>query len=509
MAQNFGIGGLVWGNARLHAARPALIENGIAITHAELDRRTNRLARVLLAQGVGKGDRVALLLNDGAQFIELLLAAGRIGALAALLNWRLSPSEIAWTIDHAAPRLVLRADGFAGLLADAEGFADVVVADDPAAVDRYERWASEGSDSRVGAGIGGNDPLFIMFTSGTTGRPKGCVHTHRSTLAHAISFALRRGFTHDDRNLSVNPLFHVTGLGHVLATLAAGGANVFVPRDSGPDAPVELALRHGCTVATLGRPLLDAWARADADARDQLRFRAVTTGAGITDPVSFAFARDQWGAMVGGGWGQTESWSFCTMIDYPEMCAHPRSIGWPIPPVELAVLDAAGHPLDDPDAQGELGIRGTNVMAGYWNSPEDTAEALGTGWLRTGDMVTVDRLGLLTLQGRLKELIKTGGENVYPAEVESVLRGLLGVADCAVAGVSDRKWGETVKAFIVLAPGAVLDAATMTSACRQRIAGYKRPRYLEFVTEIPRDPVGKILRFQLSGRPVTHDQAVD
>ena len=509
MAWNFGLEGLIRSNGRLHAARPALIENGITITHAELDRRTARLARALLAQGVNRGDRVALLLGDGAQFMELVLAAARIGAIAVLLNWRLAPGEIAWAIAHAAPRLVLRAERFAGLLAGADGFADMVVADDPIAVNRYERWASEGSDMPIPAVVGGDDPLFMMFTSGTTGKPKGCVHTHGSTLAHAMSFALRRGFTHADCNLSINPLFHVAGLGHALATLAVGGANVFVPRGSAPGAPVDLAVRHGCTTTTLGKPLLEAWALADADTRSRLHFRTVTTGAGISDPATFAFVRDLWGATLSGGWGQTESWSFCTMIDYPDMCEHPKSMGWPIPPIEVTVLDSDGHPIDEPEAQGELGIRGANVMLGYWNSPEATEAALGTGWLRTGDMVSVDRLGLLTLRGRLKELIKSGGENVYPAEVEAVLRDLPGVADCAVAGVSDSKWGEAVKAFIVLEPGAKLDPAAMTNACRQHIAGYKRPRYLEIVAAIPRDPAGKIRRYQLSDRPVTPDQIVD
>lgn len=508
-SQNYLLGGLVWANGCLYAERPALIENDTVITHAELDRRTNRLARALLQHGVTKGDRVAVLLNDGTQFIELLLAAGKIGAIAVLLNWRLSPSEIAWIINHSAPRLILRADRFAGLLTESEGFDDVVIADDPAAIERYESWATEGSDSTVSAAIGGDDPLFMMFTSGTTGRPKGCIHTHCSTLAHAMSFALRRGFSHRDLNLSTSPLFHVAGLGHALATLAVGGGNVFVPRDSEPCIPVCLALRHGCTVTTLSKPLLDAWTRVDEDSRARLRFRAVTAGAGMRDPDELAFVRDQWGALLGGGWGQTESWSFCTMIDYPEMRDHPSSIGWPIPPIQIAVLDADGHPLSDRDAEGEMGISGANVMAGYWNNPEATKAALGTGWLRTGDIVTMDKSGLLTMRGRLKELIKSGGENVYPSEVEAVLRELPGVADCAVAGVADGKWGEAVKAFIVLAPGATFDAAVMTAVCRQRIAGYKRPRYLEIIADIPRDPVGKIRRYQLSARPVTSAQVVE
>ena len=499
---------MVRGHACLRADAAASTEGGRTLSHGELERRTNRLARVLLSQGVTKGDRVAVLLNDSAQFLELLIASGKIGAIAVLLNWRLSPDEIAWILDQTRPKLVLRADRFGSLLATAEVTADYVIAGDSVAAKRYERWTGEGPDDALDLSIGQDDPLFMMFTSGTTGRPKGCIHTHGSTLAHAMSFALRRGFTAADRNLATNPLFHVAGLGHALATLAVGGANIFVPRDTGPTAPAELAVRHGATVTTLSQPLLEARRLVDAEFRRQLRFRTVTTGAGMGDPAAYAFARDEWGALVCGGWGQTEAWGFATMIDYPDMLVHPQSIGWPIPPIEAALLDEQGHPFADPDAEGELGIRGANVMLGYWNNPEATDAALGTGWLRTGDMAVGSPNGLLAMRGRLKELIKSGGENVYPVEVETVLKDLPGVADCAVAGVSDRKWGEAVKAFVVLEPGATLTAEAMTALCRERIAGYKRPRYLEFVEAIPRDHVGKIRRFELSARPVDSDQAV-
>jgi len=502
------LGALARGNARLFRSSAALIEGGRTLSHGELELRTNRLARTLMAQGVGKGDRVALLLNDGIQFMELLIAAGKVGAIAVLLNWRLSPHEIAWILDHAAPKLILRADHFAPLLASPLLATDVIIADEAAAEARYERWAGEGPDSALELGIGLNDPLFMMFTSGTTGRPKGCIHTHGSTLAHLMTFALRRGITAADCNLSTNPLFHVAGLGQALSTLAAGGSNVFIARDAGPLAPIELALQHGCTITTLSHPLLEARRQIDVETRRSLRFRTVTTGAGMSDPAAYAFVRDEWGALVCGGWGQTEAWGFATMIDYPDMLEHPASIGWAIPPIEAAVLDERGLPLPDLEAEGELGIRGANVMLGYWNDREATEAALATGWLRTGDMAVGSPEGLFTMRGRIKELIKSGGENVYPVEVEVVLRELPGVADCAVAGVRDAKWGEAVKAFVVLEPGATLTAEAMTARCREPIASYKRPRYLEIVEAIPRDHIGKVRRFELSARPVERDQAV-
>ena len=506
-ARQSGIGTLVRGNARIYAMRPALIEDDTELTWADLERRTNRLARTLRSQGIGKGDRVALLLNDGIQFIELLIATGKAGAIAVLLNWRLAPEEIAWILADSAPTAIYRADRFAGLLAGAPDIADHVVADDPLAAATYQRWACEGTDAPLADEGCGDDPLFMMFTSGTTGRPKGCLHSHNSTLASAQGFAGRRGFGRDDRNLSTNPLFHVAGLGHVFSAMVVGGANVFVSRDAPDIAPFEIAVRHGCTIATLSLPLMKACRLAGDDAGRLLRFRSLTGGAGMGDPRSFAFVAEQWGAQFVGGWGQTEAWGFATQIDWPDMLEHPRAIGWPIPVIEACVLDDKGHPHGDSDAEGELGIRGPNVMLGYWNNPEATEAALGTGWLRTGDIVVGDGPGLFTMKGRVKELIKSGGENVYPVEVETVIRELPGVADAAVAGVSDRKWGEVVKAFIVLEEGACVTAEDITLACRARIAGYKRPRYIEFIDAIPKDHAGKIRRMHLSARPVTEDQA--
>jgi acyl-CoA synthetase (AMP-forming)/AMP-acid ligase II len=507
-ARQYCLGTVVRAHAHANAGRAALIEGDKTISFAGLEQRTNRLAQSLLKHGVRKGDRIALLLNDGTQFIEMIIAAGKVGAIAMLLNWRLSPSEIGWILGAGSPVSVYRADRFGGLLADASGFKDFVIADDRSAEATYDQWVSEGPDGQINAEIAGDDPLFMMFTSGTTGRPKGCVHSHASTIISAAAFAGRRGFVREDVNLSTSPLFHVAGLGHAFATLVVGGSNVFLPRDSAVSAPVEIAIRHGCTVALLGAPLMSAYKVVDDTAIAGLKFRSITGGAGMGDPRKFAFIAEKWNALLVGGWGQTENWSFGTQIDYPDMLEHPTSIGWPMHHIAACVLDDAGYPIEDPDAEGELGVRGPNVMLGYWNNPEATAAALGTGWLRTGDLVFRDKHGLFHLRGRSKELIKTGGENVYPAEVENVIMALPGVADAAVAGVKHPKWGEAVKAFVVLQPGATLTAEAITLACRNQIAGYKRPRFLEFVDSIPRDHLSKIQRRQLSARGGTPEQAI-
>ncbi len=509
LARSVTLGDTIRANGFLHAEREALIDGKQRITHRELERRTNRLARKLLEHGARKGDRVAVLLPDGVQFVEMLIAAGKAGVIFVMLNWRLSPSEIEWIVGDAGPRAIYFAERFAHLVPDRSDLEKYAVADEALAESRYEQWANGGRDDPLAPELRGTDPLFMMFTSGTTGRPKGCLQSHEGAVIQALAYAARRGHTSTDVNLSINPLFHVGGLGQMLSVLLVGGANVFIERDLPDTAPIDIAVRERCTLSTLSRPLLRAYGIMGPDVAPKLHFRSLTYGAGMVDPASIAFVQDEWKALVVGGWGQTESWGFATFIDYPEMVKHPKAVGWPLQHVALTILDDNGHPSPDPDAVGELGVRGPGVMVGYWNNPAATEAALGTGWLRSGDVMKRDALGLFTMEGRAKELIKSAGENVYPAEVESVLQSLPGVVDAAIAGVEDAKWGEAVKAFIVLKPGATLTAAEMTAACRARIAGYKRPRYLEFVDEIPRDYIGKIRRYQLSARPVRPDQAVD
>ncbi|MBV8779319.1 MAG: long-chain fatty acid--CoA ligase [Alphaproteobacteria bacterium] len=209
-----------------------------------------------------------------------------------------------------------------------------------------------------------------------------------------------------------------------------------------------------------------------------------------------------------GGYGQTESLGFVLTLGGREMLDAPTALGWPLAHVEAGVLDPAGEPVAGA-ATGELGLRGPAVMLGYWQDETASAEAIGTGWLRTGDIVRRDEAGLFHFEGRSKELVKTGGENVYPREVEQVLLAHPAIADAAIVGVPDAKWGEAVKACIVLRPGAALEAREAVAWCRASIAGYKRPRYVEFVEAIPRDHLGKVSRPLLRARPTTPDQAVD
>ena len=504
-ARDFTFAALVATSAALNARRTALVDGDLRLSYDALLSRSATIAARLCALGVQPGDRIALLLPDGAAFIELVLAAARIGAIAVTLNWRLAPAEIAHILSDCAPRLIAVHPRYAGLVpADAPGQHLTVESRDVLAALPTAESASSGDPT-------GATPLYMMYTSGTTGFPKGCVHGQTGTAAAALALIARRGLTRDDRLLSTMPLFHVAGLGHALAMLAVGGTIIFAPRDADAAALCALAATERCSWASLNDGQTAAMRREiQARGGPMLHLRHNTRGAGFGNPAKIAWLRDEWACTVVGGYGQTEVGGYATFIDYADMLEHPTAIGWPVHHIRMTLLDADGQPLpDDWAGEGEIGIRSPSVMLGYWNKPEATAAALGTGWLRTGDLARRDALGLFHLTGRIKELIKSGGENVYPVEVEQVLAAHPAVLDAAIAGVPDRQWGEAVKAFIVPRAGKSVSSADLVRWCRERIAGYKIPRYVEFIDAIPRDHLGKTRRRELSDRPVTDGQRVE
>ena len=487
------------------ARREATVDGRQRLTYAELDARVEALARWLLTRGISPGDRVALLLTDGAPFLTVLLACGRIGAIAVLLNWRLAPGEIAWIAGNAEPAMTFANPRFAPLLAEAEA-GEVIEVDeyhDPQGA--FEELVTVTRDRPTWPDLAPDRPFYMMYTSGTTGRPKGCLQAGSAVASSAMGFCVRRGFSHCERLLSVNPLFHVVGMQQVAAMLACGGTSVFAGRDDDSAAILDLLHRESCTTTSAFPQISFPWQGMEPIRDGVMPLTNYTGGSGMGRPGIYEFIETEWDARVVGGYGQTEVCGFATFIDYPDMVDHPRSIGWPMPHVEMTILDPDGNQLP-PGEEGEICLRGPAVMLGYWRNPEATEAALGDGWLRTGDLGTMDKHGLGYLLGRAKELIKTGGENVYPAEVDAVFAEMPEVADAGCCAVPDSQWGEAVKAFVVLKPGMALTREEITSRFKGKIAGYKRPRYIEFVDRLPRDPIGKLLRRELSARPVSPDQ---
>ncbi|WP_086617272.1 class I adenylate-forming enzyme family protein [Erythrobacter tepidarius] len=509
--RDFSLDTLLANCAQRHGHRLATVDGTQRLTWAELDARVTNLARWLLARGLAPGDRIALLLTDGAPFLTTLLAAGRIGAIAVLLNWRLAPGELAWICANAGPAMTFANPRFADLIAGAEAGEVLLVDEGHAADGLFEAavttaHAPLANPYDLGLGLAPDRPLYMMYTSGTTGRPKGCLQAASAVAASALGFAQHRRFTASEVLLSVNPLFHVVGMQQVAAMLACGGTSVFAGRDDDSAAILDLLHREGCTTTSAFPTICFPWQAMNPVRNGVMPLTNYTGGAGTGRPQIYEFIEKEWDARVIGGYGQTEICGFATFIDYPDMLEAPRSIGWTLPHVTMTVLDPEGNHLP-PGEEGELCLRGPSVMLGYWNNPEASEAALGAGWLRTGDLGTMDARGRGYLLGRAKELIKTGGENVYPAEVDAVFAAMPEVADAGCCGVPDKQWGEAVKAFVVLKPGMSLTREEITRRFKGQIAGYKRPRYIEFVDSLPRDPIGKLLRRELSARPVTPDQA--
>jgi acyl-CoA synthetase (AMP-forming)/AMP-acid ligase II len=484
----------------------AAIKHGSrSLTFAELHERSSRLAQALLAAGVGPGARVAHLDRTAPEVVELLFAAAKIGAVAVPLNWRLAPPELATILDDSGAPLLLAGPDHEAVAAELAGAVthDLRVV---SIASEYERWlASHAPDDPGGRGASG-DTVLQMYTSGTTGVPKGVLTTHRN-LAAAVDSSPLWGFDGDTVSLTPLPMFHIGGIGWTFLGIWNGAPTILVS-DFDAAAVLDLLERERVTNAVFVPTILQMLCAVPGAAeRDYSALRSIAYGASpITTPVLKAALRT-FRCPLFGVYGLTETTGGVVQLDPDDHDPDGprehllRSAGRPLPWVELRIVDpSTGRDLG-PHEVGEVWMRAPNVMAGYFNRPEETAAALTSdGWLRTGDGGYVDEDGHLFLTDRIKDMIVSGGENVYPVEVEEALAHHPAVADVAVVGVPDERWGETVKALVVTAPGATVEAQDLIAFARGRLAGYKLPRSVEFVGELPRTPSGKVLKRALRDR---------
>jgi acyl-CoA synthetase (AMP-forming)/AMP-acid ligase II len=493
---------------RRHASeRPqavALRHGARELSYAELDERSNRLAQALLAQGVGAGTRVAYLDRSSPEVVDLLFAASKVGAVLVPLNWRLAVPELAAVLADSEAPVLIAGPAFREAAEHVRPPALIVVGEE------YERWI-EAHEPRDPGGRGeAADVIVQMYTSGTTGVPKGVLTTH-GNLAVTAQTSLRWAF--DDRSVSLTPLpmFHIGGIGWAYCGLWHGATTVLVS-DFDAAKVLDVIEHQRVTNAVLVPTMLQLLtAVPGAGERDYSALRSIAYGAApITTPVLKASLRT-FGCALFGLYGLTETTGGVIALE-PE--DHDpggprehllRSAGRPYPWVELKIVDPVSAEALPPRSAGEVWLRGPNVTPGYFNRPAETAAALAPdGWLRTGDGGYVDEEGYLFLTDRIKDMIVSGGENVYPVEVEEALAQHPDVADVAVIGVPDGRWGEAVKALIVPRPGAQPTPEALVAFARERLAGYKLPRSVEFVDDFPRTPSGKVLKRELRRR---HDGA--
>jgi o-succinylbenzoate---CoA ligase len=460
----------------------ALIADGLSLSYPALEARVDGMQAWLEDFGVGEGARVGLLAPNSVDAVAAVHAIWRLGATVVALNTRLTAHELEPQIARAGCRLVLTTDD---RRPTTESSTWRVVALDDAA-----RLTTNGRRSSVVGRRPNSDLAALMFTSGTSGAPKAVMLTHGNLRASAGASAERLGVRPDDRWLCVLPLFHIGGLA-IVHRSALYGTCVDLWRKFDAERILDALNREPITlislVPTMLKRLLDLGWRASPS------LRLVLLGGAAASPELMAAAAAA-GVRVATTYGLTEACSQVATALPDQALRKPASVGKPLPGISVRVVDVAGADCAI-DAPGEVIVRGPTVMAGYLDDPESTARALRDGWLRTGDIGYLDRDGDLFILQRRSDLIVSGGENVYPAEVEAALRAHPGVADCAVVGVPSAEWGQTVAA-VVVARGE-LTADVLGAHCRAQLAGYKCPRQYRFVDALPLNAAGKVDRAAL------------
>ncbi len=493
-------------HARRRGEAAAVRDASRALDYAALEARVARAAGVLRAAGVARGARVALLLGNRSGTLEAVFAAARLGAIAVPLNTRLAPPEVAELLDDCRPALLLAEASLDALASKACAAARRATPTRLAvggAPDAWEAALATAAPVPEIAAVAPEDPMILMYTSGTTGSPKGALLPHRKTLYNCRNAGLFFGLTPGDRVLTVVPLFHSFGLSILaIPTLWAGGTVVLQPHFEPAEvwravATERITFLGG--VPTMFAALLEAFDREPPDV-GSLRF-LFTAGAAIPVDLIHAFAAR--GISLKQGFGQTETSILCC-LDAADAVRKAGSVGRPVRHAELRIVrsDGLAGPVAGwqdcvPGEPGEIVVRGPITMTGYWERPEATAEALRDGWLVTGDLGSFDREGFVTLVGRSKDLFISGGENVYPRQVEAVYEQHPAVREIAVVGVPDPQWGEVGRAFVVLEAGCPCDAEALTRFGREHLAAFKVPRSFVPVAALPRTASGKVQKHRL------------
>ena len=505
--ETFGAALAKW--ARETPAQAATTFEGATRDYATLDARASQVARALTQAGLRKGDRIAYLGKNSDAVVELTCGAARAGVVLVPIIWRLTAEEIAYVLGDSGAKMLFVGDALedsAEAAMAASGVSIPVVGMDLATPhpgwQDFATWRDAQEASDPGIAVAASDPVIQLYTSGTTGKPKGAVLTHANgtTLRwHIEDGGLLWMLAEPGESvLNAMPFAHIAGIGTVLGSVYSG-QELVITREFDPGLTLDIIQdfklgRLFLVPAALGIMLQHPKA-ASTD------FSSIKTFSYGASPIPIDLLQrgvDVLQCDFAQMYGMTETWGTVVMLppeDHTPERAHKMSAaGKALPGVELAILDEEGQPLP-PGSVGEVAIKSPTNMLGYWNKPEETAKTLtGDGWLRTGDVGVIDEEGYLFLKDRMKDMIITGGENVYPAEVESAIYGHPMVADVAVVGVPDERWGEAVKAIVVPAPGTEPNPAEIIAWTREKIAAFKCPKSVDFIEALPRNPSGKILR---------------
>lgn len=470
------------------------------VTFGDFAVNVERAAAALAGGGLSRGDRIALLCRNDATAFELLFAAAGLGVVTVAINWRLAPAEIAFILDDSCARILFVGEDFAEAATDAVAACgerpEIIALGDDYTVWR-DRPGSKAARPDTGAT---NDVLCQLYTSGTTGHPKGVMLTQQTFFEQMRSERMAGDIAigEDDVTLVCSPVFHIGGLGMAMLSFQNGAATILCE-----SAAADIAAAFGqheitttFMVPSLIQTLLDDPEFRPERARS---LRVLRYGASPITASLLERTRAFFDCGLAQMYGMTECTGAVTCLrpaDHDLDSELLQSCGRALPGVELRIVDGEGVSLEAGET-GEVWVRSPAMMAGYWNRPDATHEACEGNWYRSGDAGYLDANGYLFLRDRIKDMIVSGGENIYPAEVESALCAHEGVAEAAVIGVPDPRWGEAVKAFVVLESGCTADESGLLRATRRRIASYKLPKSIEFVDALPRNGAGKVLRREL------------
>ena len=487
---------------------------GRTTTWRELDHRVTALAGALHRRGVGFGDRVLILMLNRTEFIESFLAVNKLGGIAVPVNFRMTPSEIAYLVSDCAARVIITESVLAKVAVGVrdldETLGTVIVAggvDDDAALD-YDGLLAEGGETAAPVDIPDDSPALIMYTSGTTGRPKGAVLTHNNLAGQAMTHLFTNGADiNNDIGFIGVPLFHIAGIGNIIFGLLLGRPTVIYPLGAfEPGEVLDVLEAEQVTGIFLVPAQWQAVCAAQRANPRTLKLRTLSWGAApASDTLLKEMSHTFPGAKILAAFGQTEMSPVTCMLLGEDALRKLGSVGKVIPTVSARIVDEDMN--DVPVGQvGEIVYRAPTLMAGYWNNPKATADAFAGGWFHSGDLVRQDDEGYIWVVDRKKDMIISGGENIYCAEVENALAAHPDIVEVAVIGRAHPKWGEVPVAVVVLrssletSAGAAPEPPELAEFLADRLARYKHPKAVEVVEALPRNPAGKVLKTELRER---------
>jgi len=484
----------------LNGDREAVVEGERRLTYRELNRRVNRLSRHLQAMGLRHGDRCAMLAYNCLEYVEVIFATAKLGVILVPLNWRLSPAELAFNLSDSETETLIFDPGFIETVKAFKAQTSIkrmlVLGTEPTqGANAYEQALAQQPDeeSIVNEPAGLDTPHIIMYTAGTTGRPKGAILSQGASFWNAINLEMDMYFNQDDRDLLVLPMFHIGGIGLFTLPILYAGGTLVIQRTFDPAETLKLLKGENISLFfAVPAIFLFLIQHPDFNSEAFENVRLVMSG-GAPLPVNLVKQYHDAGIVLQQGFGMSEAGpSICT-LSKDRALKKAGSIGRTLFHVEARIVDdnIADMPVGE---VGELVVRGPNLMQSYWNRPEATEEAFAGGWFHTGDLARMDEEGDIYIVERKKDMFISGGENVYPAEVENAIFELPEVAETAVIGVKDEKWGEVGKAIVVLKPDKQLAGEEILNFLKGRLAKFKVPKSVVFMDQLPRNAAGKVLK---------------